>query len=153
MSQSSPTNEIPTDPAPAFVPDPSRPALVMLADEGFESEAGFIDNLRHHGVTGTVSVLEGRVGTHRARHFHKEDEHWLYVALGCVQYYERPIGSTEAPEPQHFYEREMFYTPPMVEHELRFPVYTLLVSISSRTRTHDEHESDVVRVDFKLPGE
>lgn len=143
-----PTNERPTDPAPppSGPVDPSRPALVMLADEGFDSEAGFIDNLRHNGVTGTVSVLQGIAGTHRARHYHREDEHWLYVAKGCVQYFERPIGSAESPEPQHFYEREMFYTPPMVEHELRFPVDTLLVSISSRTRTHEEHEADVVRV-------
>lgn len=110
-----------------------------------------ITNLRHGGLPGTVSVLENLAGTSRARHRHKEDEHWLYVVRGEVEYYERPIGETACPSPQHYYEGEMFYTPPGVEHALYFPRDTILVSMSSRSRTHEEHEADVVRVDFKLP--
>jgi dTDP-4-dehydrorhamnose 3,5-epimerase-like enzyme len=106
-----------------------------------------ITNLRHGGLPGTVSVLECTAGTTRANHYHRQDSHWLFVVRGEVLYYERPIGSRDVPEPQHFFEGEMLYTPPMVEHALAFPRDTILVSMSDRSRTHEEHEADVVRLD------
>lgn len=141
----------PTDPAP---PSHQRLALAKLADNGWKSDAGVIDNLMHGGFgTGTVSVLYCAPGSVRARHHHKTDDHYLYVVSGFAEYYEREIGSTVCPEAQIFHEREMFYTPPGREHAIRFPEGAILVSISSKSRTHDEHEADVVRVEFKLPGE
>jgi oxalate decarboxylase/phosphoglucose isomerase-like protein (cupin superfamily) len=134
----------PTDPE---IIDPSRPALRRLPDDSFKSAAGVIDNLRHGGLPGTVSVLYCVAGSVRANHYHKEDEHWLYVVDGEVEYYERAIGETELPPVQRFYEREMFYTPPMREHAMRFPEGAVLVSMSSRSRTHEEHEADVVRLE------
>lgn len=68
---------------------------------------------------------------------------------GAVDYYERPIGSTDVPEPVRYVENQMFYTPPMVEHLLEFPEDTVLVSVSRRPRDQISHESDVVRVEFK----
>lgn len=130
--------------------DARRPALVPVDEHA--RHLG-ITNLRHGGLPGTVSVLENLAGTSRARHYHREDCHWLYIVRGEVEYYERQIGSTETPAPQHFYEGEMFYTPPMVEHALFFPRDTILVSMSDRSRTHEEHEKDVVRVEFKLPSD
>lgn len=150
-----PENTRPTDPAPADVAtiDARRPALAKLADAGWVSDAGTIVNLLHGGFTGTVSVLESKAGSTRAKHWHRADDHFLFILSGQVEYWERAIGSTELPECQHFYAGEMFYTPSEREHALRFPVDTKMVSISSLSRTHDEHESDVVRVEFKLPGE
>jgi quercetin dioxygenase-like cupin family protein len=143
----------PTDPAPpdeTATIDARRPSLVPVDEHA--KHLG-ITNLRHGGLPGTVSVLECTAGSSRARHYHREDSHWLYIVRGEVEYYERPIGSTETPGCQHFYEGEMFYTPKQVEHALYFPRDTILVSMSDRTRTHEEHEADVVRVEFKLPGE
>lgn len=145
----------PTDPAPADVAtiDARRPALAKLADDGWTSEAGTIVNLLHGGFTGTVSVIESKAGSTRAKHWHKKDDHFLYILSGAVEYWEREIGSSELPECQSFYPGEMIYTPPQREHALSFPLDTRMVSISTLSRTHDEHESDVVRVEFKLPGE
>jgi uncharacterized RmlC-like cupin family protein len=134
-----------TDPAPRMT------AAVPLADNGFASAAGHIDNLIHGGCTGTVSVLYSKAGSTRASHFHREDSHHLYVVSGIVDYYERPVGSTEAPRHDRFRNGEMFYTPPMVEHVLKFPVDTVMVSISPKSRTHEEHEADVVRVRIDVP--
>lgn len=130
--------------------DARRPALVPVDEHA--RHLG-ITNLKHGGITGTVSVLENLAGTSRARHWHREDRHWLYVARGEVDYYERPIGSTELPPCQTFFEGEMFHTPKQVEHAMFFQRDTLLVSMSDRSRTHEEHEADVVRVEFKLPSD
>ena len=147
------TSDLPTDPDATATIDATRPSLRELPDEPFESVAGVIDNLKHGGLSGSVSVLYCDRGSVRARHYHREDDHTLYVVEGEVEYYERAIGASECPEPQRFYERDMFHTPPMREHAMRFPEGAILVSMSSRSRTHEEHEADVVRVEFKLPGE
>ena len=138
-----PDSERPTDPhASAFI-DARRPALCEVDDHA--RHLGII-NLRHGGVSGTVSVLECPAGSVRANHWHREDRHWLYIVTGGVDYYERPIGATELPEPQLFEAGDMIYTPPMVEHALKFTRDTILVSMSDRSRTHEEHEADVVRL-------
>ena len=143
-----PDNKRPTDP-----PDYTRPALSRLADDGWTSDAGVIVNLLHGGFGGTVSVLDSIAGSVRARHWHRHDDHFLFILSGEVEYWERAIGATDLPQCQRFVAGEMFYTPPEREHAMRFPVDTKMISISTLSRTHDEHEADVVRVEFKLPGE
>lgn len=142
--RTNPENTRPTDPAPPL----RSTAKVQLADDGFTSAAGHIYNLQHGGCTGTVSVLHSQPGTWRARHFHRQDSHKLFVVSGLVRYYERPIGSRHEPEPETFAPGEMFETPAMVEHAMYFPVDTVMVSISPKSRTHEEHEADVVRVEW-----
>lgn len=141
-----------TDPAPALATwwEQAIGGKVELADDGWTSDAGEIVNLKHHGVPGTVSVLYTRPGKTRASHFHRRDTHVLFVISGEVHYYERAIGDETLPDPQVFKSGEMFFTPSGREHVLYFPVYTIMVSMSSRTRAHEEHEADVVRVNFQI---
>lgn len=68
------------------------------------------------------------------------------MVSGEVRYYERAIGDRTTPPPRTFVSGQMFYTPPMREHAMIFDKDTVMVSISSRSRTHEEHESDVVRL-------
>jgi dTDP-4-dehydrorhamnose 3,5-epimerase-like enzyme len=121
-------------------------------EEPFISPAGLIQNLVNvfpgTSPIGCVSVLYSHKDAVRANHFHREDHHFLYVIKGAVDYYERPIGSKEIPEPVRYVENQMFFTPPMVEHAMRFAEDTIMVSISKRPRDSESHESDVVRVDF-----
>jgi len=128
-------------------------------EEPFISDAGLIQNLMHLKNTGRIgdlppeligciSVLYSHKGSVRANHYHKTDWHRLFIIKGAVDYYERPIGSKEIPEPVRYVENQMFFTPPMVEHAMRFAEDTIMVSISKRPRDSESHESDVVRVDF-----
>jgi dTDP-4-dehydrorhamnose 3,5-epimerase-like enzyme len=121
-------------------------------EEPYISPAGLIQNLRNvfpgDETIGCVSVLYSHKDAVRANHYHKEDHHFLFVVKGAVDYYERPIGSKEIPEPVRYVENQMFFTPPMVEHAMRFAEDTIMVSISKRPRDSESHESDVVRVEF-----
>lgn len=126
-------------------PSSPRPALCEIPFDKHAQDAGIV-NLMHGGVKGSVSVLTCKTGTVRANHWHRLDSHWLYVLSGVVEYYERGIGSLEKPDPQIFHTGEMFYTPPRREHAMYFPIHTVLISMSDRTRTHEEHERDVVRL-------
>ncbi len=140
------TDTHPTDPAPSGWFDQLIGGKVSLADMGWLSNAGTIDNLKHDGVPGTVSVLHSYAGQTRANHYHREDSHLLYVVSGEVWYYERAVGEMGKPAALIFRTGEQFFTPPMREHAMYFPQPTVMVSMSDRSRTHEEHERDVVRV-------
>jgi quercetin dioxygenase-like cupin family protein len=93
-----------------------------------------------------VALIHSLAGTRRSGHYHKTDWHYLYVIEGCMLYAERPIGSTERPEPKLVKAGSMVYTGPMVEHFTEFPVETKLISISMLGRAPEMHEADLVRV-------
>ncbi len=136
---------------PGFPPGhPGNPprltARVAIPDDGLANGAGEIVNLIHGGIGGTLSVLWSRAGSYRASHHHREDDHYLYVLEGEVRYFERAVGSTVVELEETFVAGEMFYTPPDREHLLIFTAPTIMISASSRSRTHEEHEADVVRV-------
>lgn len=119
--------------------------------EPFRNENGAIQNLLTMPCR-TVTAIESKAGAIRANHYHRTDWHYAYVVRGRVSYYERAIGSTEIPEPTVFRAGEMFFTPPMREHAMRFEEDSTIITMAKNARTHEEHEADVVRVDFIKPG-
>jgi len=136
---------------PSEVPEQPYPIDTYLYPVRFLAEKrGQIKNILEHPVGGVGTILS-KAGTTRASHYHKEDWHYLYVLAGRFLYYSRPVGSNEYPAPMVIEEGHMVYTPPMREHVMHFPVDTLLLSMSRFGREHEQHESDVVRVDFGGP--
>ena len=45
-------------------------------------------------------------------------------------------------------EGEMVFTPPMIDHGMRFPVDTVFLTLGRNSRDQATYEADVVRVDF-----
>ena len=145
-----PDHQLPTDPAPPMVFGGHRErrysAKVAIPEDGFSNEAGEILNLVHGGIGGSVSILWCRAGSFRASHWHRQDSHRLHVLEGEVRYYERAVGGKSFEFAETFGPGDTFDTPPNREHLLVFGAPTILISMSSRSRTHEEHEADVVRV-------
>ena len=46
---------------------------------------------------------------------------------------------------------EMVFTPPMVDHGMKFPVDTVFLTLSRNYRDQEAYESDVVRVEMISP--
>ena len=93
-----------------------------------------------------VALIECNKGAIRANHFHKTDFHYSYVLSGRVEYFSRPVGSSEEPDYQVIEAGQLFFTPPMVEHAMRFPVDTIFVNMS-----HNLH-AIVHRFSRPIPG-
>ncbi len=102
---------------------------------------------------GGVSVIWSKAGSRRSDHHHVSDGHWLWVMNGRMEYYERPVGSTEKPEHVTVEIGQMIWTGPGIEHATLFPVDTVLISMSLRPRDHASHEADLVRLAEPLPIE
>jgi len=93
-------------------------------------------------------LIESKKGSLRANHYHKTDWHYCYVLSGSIEYYHRPAGSDAEPECLLVREGEMVFTPPMVDHAMKFPEDTRFLTLSRNPRHQDAYEADVVRVEL-----
>lgn len=124
-----------------------KPQLAPLPDAPFVNDAGTITNLVHNAPPGTISYIECNPNTTRSRHRHL-DGHWLFVVEGLMLYYERPADSKEDVPPLYVGPGEMVWTPGDADHKCYFPRHTKLISVSTATRTHEEHEKRLTRVEW-----
>ncbi len=113
--------------------------------ERFENNAGWIQNLADFPVGG-VQLIHSVAGSSRSHHAHKKDGHWLYCVSGRFEYLERPLGSSEEPSRRTICPGDMVFTGPGIEHSTYFLEDTVLISMSLQPRTHEAHESDLIRV-------
>jgi len=96
----------------------------------------------------SVVMIHSKAGSLRANHYHKTDWHYCYVISGAIEYLHRPTGSEDEPEVILVKESEMVFTPPMIDHGMRFPVDTTFLTLSRNPRDQASYEADVVRVDM-----
>ena len=124
---------------------PKEP-LVSL-EKPFVDSRGAIQPLVDEMMKSAV-MIESKKGSLRANHYHKTDWHYCYVVSGTIEYYHRPTGSTEEPECLIVKAGEMVFTPPMVDHGMKFPEDTTFLTLSRNPRDQASYEADVVRVDM-----
>jgi dTDP-4-dehydrorhamnose 3,5-epimerase-like enzyme len=119
--------------------------VAVPIDAPFVNANGEIYNLLLERFT-SVALIRSNAGAIRANHYHKTDWHYSYVQSGEVWYYWRPVGSKEQPRHQKFPAGTMFFSPPMVEHAMFFPVETTFLTFAKNIRDTAHHEEDVVRI-------
>ena len=96
-------------------------------------------------------IIHSKKGTLRANHYHKTDWHYCYVLSGSIEYFYRPTGSNEPPKRVVIKTGEMFFTPPMLDHAMKFPEDTVFLTLSRNPRDQAAYEADVVRVNLVEP--
>lgn len=115
--------------------------------ESFKDDRGEIVTwLRNCDVLSVTS----KAGTKRANHYHRSSGHLSVVTKGSIEYYERPVGSTEKPKVTTYKAGEKFWSGPMVEHQMVFNEESEFWFFSTGCRTQDEYEKDLVRLEFDL---
>ena len=120
--------------------------LVKL-EKPFVDERGHIQPLVERMMQSAL-VIHSKKGAVRANHYHKTDWHYSYVVSGVMEYYHRPVGSDKPPELLVVKAGQMVFTPPMVEHAMKFPQDTVFLALSRNPRDQDAYEADVVRVEM-----
>jgi len=143
MADNAPDIEPVTEAEMATWPDQ---ALVPL-EKPFVDGRGAIQPLVDRMMKSAV-MIESKKGALRANHYHKTDWHYCYVVSGTIEYYHRPTGSDAEPEMLLVGTGEMVFTPPMVDHGMKFPEDTVFLTLSRNPRDQATYEADVVRVDM-----
>ena len=119
--------------------------VIIPLEKPVVDDRGVIQNLIEAPMRMAV-MIESKKGAVRANHYHKTDWHYCYVVKGSIEYFHRPAGSEAEPEKIIVKEGELFFTPPMVEHAMRFPEDSLFLTLSRNARDHETYESDLVRI-------
>ena len=119
--------------------------VIVPVEKPFVDARGVIQNLVEADMRMAV-VITSKKGAVRANHYHKTYWHYCYVLSGSIEYFHRPVGSQAAPEWMLIQTGQLFFTPPMVEHAMRFPEDTVFLTLSRNARDHASYESDLVRV-------
>lgn len=122
---------------------PTKP-LVDL-EKPFVDDRGSIQPLVDLLMKSAV-MIHSKAGSLRANHYHKTDWHYCYVISGSIEYFHRPTGSNDDPEKISVQMGEMIFTPPMVDHAMKFPIDTLFLTLSRNARDQKTYEEDVVRI-------
>ena len=127
------------------------PKEVIVAMEAAHEDArGEIQPLVDLPMKSCV-LIHSRAGTVRANHYHKTDWHFCHVLHGRIEYWHRPVGSKEKPKKTVIAQGQTFFTPPMLEHAMVFPVDTSFLTLGRNSRAQEVYESDVVRVPNIVP--
>ena len=129
---------------------PSEP-LVKLQNP-FIDRRGSIQPLVDLMMQSAV-MIESKAGSLRANHYHKTDWHYCCVISGQIQYFYKNVNSNKMPEMITVKEGNMVFTPPLVEHCMKFPEDTIFLTLSRNPRDQETYEADVVRVNLIDPSD
>ena len=113
---------------------PQQPMVSL--EKPFVDARGTIQPLVDEMMKSAV-MIESKAGSLRANHYHKTDWHYCYVMSGCIEYFHRPTGSDAPPEMLLVKAGEMVFTPPMVDHGMKFPEDTVFLTLSRNPRDQE----------------
>lgn len=120
-------------------------SVVVALEKPHVDERGVIQPLVDMPMESCV-MITSKKGAVRANHYHRSDWHFCYVVDGEIEYYERPHGSAEEPKRYVIKKGELFFTGPMVDHAMVFPVESTFLTWGRNSRSQDVYEADVVRI-------
>jgi dTDP-4-dehydrorhamnose 3,5-epimerase-like enzyme len=124
----------------------SWPASVIVPlENAFVDSRGEIQPLVDLPMESCV-LIHSKKGTVRANHYHQTDWHFCYVLSGSIEYFHRPHGSSDKPEKVLVKTRQLFFTPPLVDHAMVFPEDTSFLTFGRNSRSQEVYEADVVRI-------
>ncbi len=140
-------SELDIDPVTAAEKKDWPSEVIVPLEKPFIDDRGAIQPLVDKMMKSAV-MIESKKGTLRANHYHKTDWHYCYVISGSIEYYHRPTGSENKPEMLLVKKGQMAFTPPMVDHGMRFPEDTIFLTLSRNPRDQETYEADVVRINM-----
>jgi len=129
---------------------PSKPLIDLHTP--FVDKRGSIQPLVDLMMKSAV-MIESKAGSLRANHYHKTDWHYCYVISGEIEYFYRELNSVKTPDLIIVKKGKMIFTPPLVEHCMKFSQDTLFLTLSRNPRDQETYESDVIRVNLIDPGD
>ena len=129
---------------------PHHPEIIVAMEPSFVDGRGAIIPVIEAPIKSAL-LIHSKPGSVRANHYHKTDWHYCYVLSGAVEYYHRPHGSDAPPECLRVNAGQLFFTPPMVDHAMKFPVETSFLTLSRNPRDSKAYEEDTPKVELIKP--
>ena len=113
----------------------------------FEDKRGKIFNIANL-LFRSCALIKSKKNSIRANHYHKKDWHYCYVLKGKIAYYHRRHGIKTKPKKIIINEGELFFTPPMVDHAMKFLSYTEFLTLGRGSRFKIDYDKDTNKIDL-----
>lgn len=107
----------------------------------FNDNRGQILNITN-SLFRSCAIITSKKNSIRANHYHKKDWHYCYVLRGKIEYYHRVHGLKTKPKKTIIKAGELFFTPPMVDHAMKFLEYTEFVTLGRGSRKKINYDKD-----------
>ena len=111
----------------------------------FKDNRGYILNIANF-LFRSCALIKSKKNSIRANHYHKKDWHYCYVLRGKIEYYYRKHGSNLKPKKIIIKSGELFFTPPMVDHAMKFLEYTEFITLGRGSRTKIDYDKDTHKI-------
>ena len=111
----------------------------------FNDNRGQILNITN-SLFRSCAIIKSKKNSIRANHYHKKDWHYCYVLRGKIEYYHRIHGLKTNPKKIIIKAGELFFTPPMVDHAMKFLEYTEFVTLGRGSRKKINYDKDTETV-------
>ncbi len=129
----------------------SKNRIILPKDVVIEQESPFVDE--RGKIQPLIDIdfkscvlITSKKGTVRANHYHKKDWHYCYVLRGKIEYYHRVHGLKTKPKKTIIKVGELFFTPPMVDHAMKFLEYTEFVTLGRGSRKKINYDKDTKKI-------
>jgi dTDP-4-dehydrorhamnose 3,5-epimerase-like enzyme len=119
---------------------------VKLSDF-FEDKRGKILNIANI-LFRSCALIKSKKNSIRANHYHKKDWHYCYVLKGKIAYYHRKHGTKTKPKKIIINKGELFFTPPMIDHAMKFLSYTEFLTLGRGSRSKINYDEDTIKIDL-----
>ena len=119
---------------------------VKLSDF-FEDKRGKILNIANI-LFRSCALIKSKKNSIRANHYHKKDWHYCYVLKGKIAYYHRKHGTKTKPKKIIINKGELFFTPPMIDHAMKFLSYTEFLTLGRGNRSKINYDEDTKKIDL-----
>ena len=123
-----------------------KKAKVKLS-ASFKDNRGEILNISNQ-LFGSCVLIKSKKNSLRANHYHKKDWHYCYVLKGKIEYYCRKHGLKSKPKKIIMKEGDLFFTPPMVDHAMKFPKYTEFIALGRGNRSKINYDKDTHKIEL-----
>lgn len=126
---------------------------IKKIDPFFTDERGPMSYLTDSEVKFPISEvfwIDSKKGAIRANHYHKKDQHVMYLVSGQLEYITKDMRVENAPvEKVVVNPGELIVSPSMIAHKVRFLEDSLIVCITSEPRDRAHYEDDTVRLEVE----
>ena len=113
----------------------------------FKDNRGYILNIANL-LFRSCALIKSKKNSIRANHYHKKDWHYCYVLKGKIAYSHRKHGTKTKPKKIIVKKGELFFTPPMIDHAMKFLSYTEFLTLGRGSRSKVNYDEDTKKIDL-----
>ena len=114
---------------------------------------GYIADILYKHPVDHVGVIDTVAGSIRGNHYHKQSIQHMLITKGSLEYWYKPVDSTEPAKCVLLREYDFVTTTPGEIHALRMLVDNQFIVLTEGMRGGIDYEADTFRTDSIIPAE